>query len=158
MFTLQGKYGHATVMTDNVTELTIQQIIEFLNEDFTKDVRVAIMPDTHAGKNAVIGTTMEVKDKLVPNLVGSDIGCGVMCIEINPKGEIDLSVLDEKIKSVIPLGAAIHEKPQKAIRNLPLDKLICLQKGDSSNLWKSIGTLGGGNHFIVRPRWAVSIA
>lgn len=148
MFTLKGKYGNATVMTDNVAELTIQQIIEFLNEDFTKDVRVAIMPDTHAGKNAVIGTTMEVKNKLVPNLVGSDIGCGVMCIEINPKGVIDLQVLDETIKSVIPLGAAIHEKPQKEIKNLPLNKLICLQKGDDSHLWKSMGTLGGGNHFI----------
>ena len=148
MFTLQGKYGQAEVMTDNIDERTINQIMTFLNEEFTDGVKIAIMPDTHAGKNAVIGTTMKIKDQVVPNLVGSDIGCGVLCVEVKFDRELDLEVLDATVKKYVPLGATIHEKAQKKHKSVPLDKLKALQSSDDSNLWKSFGTLGGGNHFI----------
>lgn len=147
-FQLRGKYGLATVFTENIDEITIQQIMNFLNEEFTEGVRISIMPDTHAGKGAVIGTTMEFKDKLVPNLVGADIGCGVLCVEIGNAEDISFEKLDKVIFDKIPLGANNHEKAQKPFNGVPLDKLYSCQSRDTSKLWESLGTLGGGNHFI----------
>lgn len=145
-FDLQGANGKALMTTDNIDDRTVAQIIQFLNEDFTKDIRIAVMPDVHAGKGSVVGTTMEVKDAVVPSLVGSDIGCGVMCMEVKIDG-LNLEKLDAFIKANIPLGAANHEKPRKAIRQVNLEDLICLTY-DESSLRKSMTTLGGGNHFI----------
>ena len=84
MFVLNGKYNSATVYTDMVDDKGISQIIWLLNQEFAADSRICMMPDTHAGAGCVIGTTMTIKDKVCPNLVGVDIGCGmeVVILEI----------------------------------------------------------------------------
>ena len=88
MIEVKGKYNTATIYTDLIGENAISQIIEMLNQEFTKDLKVRIMPDCHAGVGCVIGTTMTIKDKVVPNLVGVDIGCGMLSVNLG-KTEVD---------------------------------------------------------------------
>ena len=93
MMEIKGKYNTARVFSDNVEEGAIAQIIELCNQEFAKDSIIRIMPDTHAGAGCTIGTTMTIKDKIVPNLVGVDIGCGMETIKLKNKN-IELSKLD----------------------------------------------------------------
>lgn len=97
MIELNGKNNKCVVFTDNIDGQTIAQLINLLNQDFVKNSQIRIMPDCHTGKGCVIGTTMTIQDKVVPNLVGSDIGCGVLTVklmdnDIDFKKQIVLSV------------------------------------------------------------------
>lgn len=92
MLKLQGKYNEAKVFTNNVDETATGQIIDLCNQEFVKDSQIRIMPDTHAGAGCTIGTTMTIQDKIVPNLVGVDIGCGM-----------DVVVIDKKKKKLISI-------------------------------------------------------
>jgi tRNA-splicing ligase RtcB len=144
MIELQGKYNTAKVFTDNVDEKAIGQIIEMLNEEFTAGSTIRIMPDTHAGAGCVIGTTMTIKDKVVPNLVGVDIGCGMFTTVLGDI-DIDFKELDIFIRNNIPHGFNVHNEEKK----FPLlDELKCKSHIDMNRALRSIGTLGGGNHFI----------
>lgn len=147
MFNVNGKYTSATIYTDNVENEAIAQIIEVCNQEFSKDCKVAIMPDVHAGKGCTIGTTMEVKDKVSPSLVGVDIGCGMLCVKIKEK-DVDFQSLDNVIRTYVPHGMNMHEKPHDFIKNLHLDNLICKNSINIDRINKSLGSLGGGNHFI----------
>ena len=142
MFELQGKYNSCKVFTDNVDNETISQLTLLLNQEFIKDNKIRIMPDTHAGAGCVIGTTMTIADKIVPNLVGVDIGCGMLAIKLEEKS-IDLKLLDECIRQYVPSGFNIHER---AIAKSNIDKVFA--PIDKDKAYKSLGTLGGGNHFI----------
>lgn len=142
MIELKAKFNNAKVFTDNIDAETISQIMLLLNQEFVKDNRIRIMPDTHAGSGCVIGTTMTIKDKIVPNLVGVDIGCGMHAVKLKEK-EIDLSALDEIIEKYIPSGTNIHEL---MVSPYDLDDIIA--PIDKERARRSIGTLGGGNHFI----------
>lgn len=143
MLEISGKYNTAKVFTDNIDSETISQIIELMNQSFVSDAKIRIMPDTHAGKGCVIGTTMTIHDKIVPNLVGVDIGCGMRAVLLE-ETEIDLAKLDEVIGSYVPSGFSVHEH---AVAEFDaLRELIAPIDLDYTN--KSIGTLGGGNHFI----------
>ncbi len=82
---IKGRYNFAKVFTDNIDSETVSQLYTLLNQMFVIDSRIRIMPDTHSGKGCVIGTTMTIKDRVVPNLVGVDIGCGVDVIKIDSK-------------------------------------------------------------------------
>lgn len=144
MIELRGKYNTAKVFTDNIDETTISQVIELLNQDSVKNSKIRIMPDTHAGAGCTIGTTMTIEDKIVPNLVGVDIGCGMAVANIG-KCEIDYAKLDEVIKKYIPSGMEVHKKSYNFDR---LKELICFDKINKERARKSIGTLGGGNHYI----------
>lgn len=93
MIELRGKYNSTKVFTDNIEQTAVDQIIELCNQEFLKDSKVRIMPDCHAGAGCTIGTTMTIKDKVVPNLVGVDIGCGVGVVKISNK-DIDFAKLD----------------------------------------------------------------
>lgn len=97
MLELTGKYNTAKVFTDNIDATTISQIINLLNQPFVADSKIRIMPDCHAGAGCVIGTTMTIQDKIVPNLVGVDIGCGMLATKLE-ETEIDLKQLDETIR------------------------------------------------------------
>lgn len=94
MLELKGKYNTAKVFTDNIEQEAIAQIIELCNQEFVKDSVIRIMPDVHSGAGCTIGTTMTIKDKVVPNLVGVDIGCG-MHVSILKEKDIDLATLGE---------------------------------------------------------------
>ena len=148
MFDLNGKYATARIFTDNIENEAISQIYELCNQEFTKDCKVRIMPDVHAGKGCTIGTTMEIKDKVVPNLVGVDISCGVLCIKLKEK-EIDFKKLDEVIRKYVPSGMNVREKAidNSEIRKIGLQKLKCINHINMDRAEKSLGTLGGGNHY-----------
>ncbi|MBC1289669.1 RtcB family protein [Listeria welshimeri] len=144
MLTLKGKYNEAIVYTDNIDDNTIGQIITLCSQPFVKDSKIRIMPDTHGGKGCVIGTTMTIQDKIVPNLVGVDIGCGLYVVKLKPgKLKMSFDKLDKVIRERVPSGSRTHDK---AIDDFDLDDVIApIHRGWAS---RSIGTLGGGNHFI----------
>jgi tRNA-splicing ligase RtcB len=199
MLTYQGKYTTANVMIDEIDETTVKQIYQFLNhEAFTNPI--AIMPDCHAGKGAVIGFTMKLTDKVIPNVIGVDINCGMLMLifERNPIDYVTSSVqaLDEYIREKIPFGTAVRQTPAfdmasdvlfdnattmnvNAFKNLNIKlktsypithytetwfKNKCKEIGmDYTRAINSLGTLGGGNHFIEfgksvdNDKWSVTI-
>lgn len=146
MIELRGKYNTAKVYTDNIESEAISQILELCNQDFVKDSNICIMPDTHAGAGCTIGTTMTIKDKVVPNLVGVDIGCGMLTIKLADTS-IDFAKLDATIRQYIPSGSSIR---QDITLMSNIEYMRCLNKANInvSRAFMSLGTLGGGNHFI----------
>ena len=103
MLDIQGKYNTARVYTDNIDNAAYSQILNMMCQCWARDVNVAIMPDVHAGKDCTVGTTMTIKDKVVPNLVGVDIGCGMLVAKLKDKF-IEFGKLDKVIKEKIPSG------------------------------------------------------
>lgn len=144
---LKGKYNEAVVFTENLEEGSKNQIVDLLNEEFTKGSKIRIMPDVHVGAGSVIGTTMTIIDKAVPNLVGVDIGCGLIVLKLEDK-HIDFHELDNNIKRLIPSGFKVRNKPHPMAEKTKIDDLRCRASVDIERGYKSIGTLGGGNHFI----------
>jgi RNA-splicing ligase RtcB len=143
MIELKGKHNTAKVFTDNIDQETISQVIELLNQSFTADSQIRIMPDCHAGKGCVVGTTMTLTDKVVPNLVGVDIGCGMYAIKLE-ETEIDMAHLDTVINTYVPSGFSIHD--HAVADYAKLKDYICDINVDNAK--RSLGSLGGGNHFI----------
>lgn len=148
MQTIQGQYNTAKVFTDNIDQATEDQIRELCDQPFVEGSRIRIMPDCHAGAGCVIGTTMTIRDKIVPNLVGVDIGCGMLTVKL-PKQKIDCEALDQYIRAQIPSGFSINNNP-KADHKAEIDTLRCMRDipKSSREYNRAIGTLGGGNHFI----------
>lgn len=103
MVELRGKYGIAKVFTDTVDNESISQVINLLNQPYIERSRIRMMPDIHAGARCTIGTTMTIQDKVCPNLVGVDIGCGMYTVRIK-EDSIDTENLDAVIRSKIPSG------------------------------------------------------
>ena len=151
MKTIKGQFNEAVVYTDNIEETAYEQIRELCNQEFTKDSRIRIMPDTHAGAGCTIGTTMTVQDKIVPNLVGVDIGCGMFVTQIE-KVKVDFARLDEIIRQRIPSGFEVRQSPHEYNHFVELDNLKSREHLDLNRARLSIGTLGGGNHFIEMDR------
>ena len=147
MIELRGKYGTAKVFTDVVDQESISQVINLLNQPYAEGSRVRMMPDIHAGAGCTIGTTMTIHDKICPNLVGVDIGCGMETIRIREK-HIEMQQLDKLIRQEIPSGFAIRSKAHRYAKEIDLEALHCAKHVDLLRAEKSIGTLGGGNHFI----------
>jgi RNA-splicing ligase RtcB len=147
MIEIKGKYNMAKVFTDNVENEAVVQITELCNQEFAKESIIRIMPDTHAGAGCTIGTTMTITDKIVPNLVGVDIGCGMETIKLKDD-TIDLEKLDKVIHEYVPSGFDIRKKKHEYSDELDFDNLVCKKGVDINRAKLSIGTLGGGNHFI----------
>lgn len=146
MFELKGKYGTAKVFTDDVDQKATAQVIDLLNQPYAAGSKIRMMPDIHAGAGCTIGTTMTITDKVCPNLVGVDIGCG-MEVAILDK-DIDPEKIDSVIRRYVPAGFAIHEKEHGLANLLDFNELCCKGSVDTERAKRSIGTLGGGNHFI----------
>lgn len=144
---LKGKYGEAKIFAELFDEQTVNQVYDILNCPISENSHIRIMPDCHAGAGCVIGTTMKISDKVCPNVVGVDIGCGVIVYNLGKK-EIDFKVLDEFIKNNIPSGFSINDKNDDLAKSY-IDELYCKSYlKNIDRLEKSLGTLGGGNHFI----------
>ncbi len=144
MFEIKGKANTAICYAQVVEEEAIEQIRRMCDHEFTEGSRIRIMPDVHAGKGCTIGTTMTVRDKVVPNVVGVDIGCGMYTVELG-KGAVDFEKVDEAAH-FIPSGMHIWEGRQE---RFPLQELRCYRSLKNTKwLERSLGTLGGGNHFI----------
>lgn len=134
------------IFTENIEQEAIEQINLLLYQEAFKDCKVRIMPDVHAGKGCVIGFTADLGDKVIPNIVGVDIGCGMLCVELG-KIDLDLDRLDMIINKYVPSGMNVHEERKETFSRL--QELKCYRElKDSRRLERSMGTLGGGNHFI----------
>lgn len=134
------------IFTKNIEEEAIKQIELLLEQEPFRNCKVRIMPDVHAGKGCVIGFTADLGDKVIPNIVGVDIGCGILCVELG-NIEIDLEKLDKVINEYIPAGRNIRE--HKVMDFEIINQLYCLRElKETKKFNRAIGTLGGGNHFI----------
>jgi len=146
MIELKGKYNTAKVFTDNIEETASSQIIELCNQPFVDGAKIRIMPDTHAGAGCVIGFTASLGDKVISNIVGVDIGCGMYCVKLG-EADINLQTLDNIIRNHIPSGTNMNDR---CIVKFPkIQELHCYRElKNTKRFERSIGTLGGGNHFI----------
>ena len=147
MITLKGKYNYAKVFTEDLEDSAKSQIEELLNQEFIKNSVIRIMPDVHAGMGCVIGTTMTIEDKVVPNLVGLDIGCGIKAIKLKDK-DIDFKKLDRVVRKTVPSGFNIRKTKHPFVEKTEIADLRCKDFVNMDRAILSIGTLGGGNHFI----------
>ncbi len=144
---IKGKYNSAQVFVDSLDHGSYEQIQKLCDQDFLRDSKIVIMPDVHVGKGSTIGTTMTIHDKVVPNLVGVDIGCGLIVLKLKERA-IDYKKLDEVIKRQIPSGFSIRNTRHNNTTKLQIDNLIAKDHVDLDRGYLSLGTLGGGNHFI----------
>jgi len=144
MFEIKGKYATAICYASVVENEAIEQIRRMCDHEFTEGSRIRIMPDVHSGVGCTIGTTMTIVDKVVPNIVGVDIGCGMYTVELG-QVDIDFERVDEAAH-YIPSGKNVWEGRQE---RFDLTELRCYRAlKDAKRLERSLGTLGGGNHFI----------
>ena len=150
MFEIKGKVNTALCFATVVEDEAIEQIRRMCDYDFTAGSRIRIMPDVHAGKGCTIGTTMTITDRAVPNVVGVDIGCGMYTVDLGSR-EIDLEKLDAAAH-FIPSGMSVWEGRQEPFDLTGLR--CCRELRDTRRLERSLGTLGGGNHFIEVDRAA----
>lgn len=147
MIEINGQYNNAKIFTDNLEASAESAIKAFCNQPHSKDSKIRIMPDVHAGKGCTIGTTMTITDKIVPNIVGVDIGCGMLTVILKEK-RINLPELDSFIRKNIPYGREVRERSHRSHGRLDVYDLRCVKKIDIRRAKESIGTLGGGNHFV----------
>ena len=148
MIEINGKYTDAKIYTNQPQQTAIEQIDELVNQSFMAGTKVRIMPDYHAGKGCVIGTTIALSDCVVPNLVGVDVGCGVLVSEIG-KGTLDFNALDAAIRRYVPSGNDIHDDATDSNTLEPFHNANFIASGlQNDYTGRSLGTLGGGNHFI----------
>ncbi|MBC8546518.1 RtcB family protein [Clostridiaceae bacterium NSJ-31] len=147
MLEVKGKYNTAKIFTDVVDEASIAQVLQLCNQEFTAGSRIRLMPDVHAGAGCTVGTTMTIADRVVPNLVGVDIGCGMETVRLVER-ELDWKALDELIYARIPSGFEVRGKAHPYAAKIDLQQLACRGEVNLLRAEQSIGTLGGGNHFI----------
>ena len=144
MITLQGKRNSAKVFAEKIDKETKKRISELLSDEAFSDSKLRIMPDAHASKSSVVGTAMTLEGRVRPSLLGPDIGCGMEAVFIKER-EADLEKLDRIIHESIPCGKAVREN---ALACFDFGRLFCKNAIDAERAEKSLGTLGGGNHFI----------
>ena len=147
MIIVRGKYNEAKIYTDSVEPTAESQIKTLCDQAYMAGSRVRIMPDVHAGKGCTIGTTLTIGDYVVANLVGVDIGCGMLTVQLTEK-RLDLPKLDSFIRENIPAGRMVRERPHRSHGRIKVEELYCYHKVDTRRARESLGTLGGGNHFI----------
>lgn len=147
MIAIQGTHNTAKCFCKTLEPQARQQIQAVCDQQAFADSKIRIMPDVHAGVGCTIGTTMTLTDKVVPGMVGVDIGCGMETVKLK-ETSIDFDELDRVIRSYIPSGRTIHTEPHPLARQIDLRALRCAGHVDIKRAQCSIGTLGGGNHFI----------
>ena len=142
---IKGKYNEIIVLQDEIEEGALLQLKTLADQEFAKDSNIVVMPDVHSGKGSVIGLTMTIKDKVVPALVGVDIGCGMELINLGNE-PFSLEELDKFINENIKSGLNVNDE---CLQDFPLTSLRCYSSlKELTWLKNSLGTLGGGNHFI----------
>lgn len=147
---IKGKFSSAIIYTDTVEDTALDQLMLLCDQPFTENCKIRIMPDCHAGTGCVIGFTADLGDKVIPNIVGVDIGCGMLTVELG-KCTIDFERFDNTLRSTVPSGKNVREG--RIVRFPDLQQLHCYRYlKDSKRIERSIGTLGGGNHFIELDR------
>lgn len=146
MKTIIGEYAQALIYTDLVEDSALEQIKTICDQPFTENCRIRIMPDVHSGSGCVIGFTADLGQLLIPNIVGVDIGCGMLTVELG-NTKIDYEELDRIIREKIPTGMNVYD--ESVVEFPKLQELYCYNELKNLGWIKaSIGSLGGGNHFI----------
>ena len=130
MTELYGKYNSAKVFTDTCDQATVAQVTNLLNQSCVAELQIRIMPDCHAGAGCVIGTTMTITDKVIPNLVGVDIGCGMLATKLKEK-RIDLPKFDSISQAEIPAGMKMRTSPHSKADSIAVTDLICYHDSSS---------------------------
>ena len=153
MIELNGKYTNAKIFTDNVESEAIGQILGLCNHPAFEGAKIRVMPDVHAGAGCTIGTTVILDKKMViPNIVGVDIGCGVLTSMFKTEAPIDFKALDDFINANIPYGMSVRESEHKKLNPVTKSKVLDIVRdlnlGSEERHLNSIGSLGGGNHYI----------
>ncbi len=159
MKTIEGH--NVKIFTDNIEKNALEQIRTLLSIDVFSDKKIRIMPDVHAGAGCVIGFTGNLGDKVIPNIVGVDIGCGMRILNLGRIEEIDFHAFHEHIRNNVPSGMIVREdrfgfKPlvgeemeiYREAKRLVTELYCYRDLKDSGRINKAIGSLGGGNHFI----------
>ena len=147
MKTVKGIYAEAKIFTDDVEDYAEAQLKMICDNEVAEGSTICMMPDIHPGKIAPIGLSMTVTDKVIPQLLGVDIGCGMTCVKLN-KNNAEFQKLDRIIRENVPSGFAIRKKPHHMAEEFSYEELHCVQHINRQKADRSLGTLGGGNHFI----------
>ena len=147
MIEIRGRYNTALCYTSALEKKAAEQIRTVCDQEEFAGCRIRIMPDVHAGKGCTIGTTMTISDKVVPGMVGVDIGCGMETVRLAER-EIDFAALDALIRREVPSGRNVRGGEHPFNAEIDLSELRCAHSVSLDWARRSIGTLGGGNHFI----------
>ena len=147
MIEVFGIHNTAVCYTGELEPVSMTQIKSVCDREEFAGCKIRIMPDVHAGMGCTIGTTMTISDKIVPGMVGVDIGCGMETVKLTER-EIDYQSLDNLIRREIPFGREVRKKHHPLNDEIDLDALRCVDQVHIARARQSIGTLGGGNHFI----------
>lgn len=152
MITINGIFTSAHIFTTNntttaVDEYALHQLQHLCNNETSKNCRIRVMPDVHPGKVGTIGLTMTISDKLMPHLTGIDIGCGMTLAQIKDK-KVEFQKLDTVIRQNIPSGFAVRKKIHRFAEDFDFSSLYCHKHIQKEKALYSLGTLGGGNHFL----------
>ena len=137
----------AKTFTDDVEDYALAQVKMICDNEVADGSKICMMPDIHPGKIAPIGLSMTVTDKVIPQLLGVDIGCGMTCVKLH-KNNAEFQKLDRMIRENIPSGFAIRKEPHYMAEQFSYEILHCVQHINRQKAERSLGTLGGGNHFI----------
>ncbi len=151
MKTVKGIYAEAKILTDDVEEYAEAQVKMICDNQVAEGSRIRLMPDIHPGKAGPIGLSMTVTDKVIPQLLGVDIGCGMTCVKLN-KSAVEFQKLDRIIRENVPSGFSVRKAPHFMAAEFPYEKLLCARHINRQKAERSLGTLGGGNHFIELDR------
>lgn len=151
MTIVKGIYAEAKIFTDDVEEYAEAQAKMICDNEVAEGSTICLMPDIHPGKIAPIGLSMTVTDKVIPQLLGVDIGCGMTCVKLN-KSNVEFQKLDRVIRENVPSGFAMRKEPHHMAEEFSYDGLHCIRHINRQKADRSLGTLGGGNHFIELDR------
>ena len=147
MIEVTGTYNTAKVFAKTLEDTAREQIELLCSQEFTKDAKIRIMPDVHAGKGCTIGFTADLGELVVPNLIGVDIGCGMLCVELGKVDNIDFEKFDAIVRKYIPCGREVH--PGRIATFQKLTEMHCFRAlKDTKRIIRALGTLGSGNHFL----------
>lgn len=151
MKTIKGIYAEAKIFTDDVEDYALAQVKMICDNETADGSTICMMPDIHPGRIAPIGLSMTITDKVIPQLLGVDIGCGMTCVKLN-KSKAEFQKLDRVIRENIPSGFNIRKEPHHMAEDFSYEGLQCLRHINRQKADRSLGTLGGGNHFIELDR------
>ncbi|MCQ2363798.1 MAG: RtcB family protein [Acidaminococcaceae bacterium] len=144
---VKGKFAEAKIYSEDIEQYAVAQIQMICDNDVAKGSKIRVMPDVHPGKVGPVGLTMTLQDRVLPSLLGVDIGCGVLCVELKAK-HLEYQQLDKVIREKVPSGFAVRSSPHSMAGDYDFGELLCSRNINLAKAQNSLGTLGGGNHFI----------
>ncbi len=147
METIKGRFAEAKVFADDLEQYARAQLTMICDNEVSKGSKIRVMPDVHPGNVGTIGLTMTIGDRVIPNLLGIDIGCGVSIVKLKEK-KLEFKKLDSVIRERVPSGSNIRNKSHGLAEDFEYDRLRCSSKISLKKATLSLGSLGGGNHFI----------